>query len=383
MDIGLLLNDEHRLLRDMVREFAAGEVAPQAAAIDRSGEFPRSLYRQMAELGLYGLMLPAEAGGSGGDTLMQGLVQEELGRVSATAANIQAAAHEVALTLHEHAPKDIAARYVPRILAGEIVPAFALTEPTAGSDAAGIRTTARRDGDSYVISGSKQFVTFGNVADFVLVMAVTDREKPRRNISAILVDMDTPGIARGSGEDLVGVRGTATASLAFEECRVPATNLIGEEGMGLRLGLSQIDKGRISTAGMAVGIAQAALELALGYARTRVQFSRPIFDFQAIQFKLAQMAMRIDAARLLYVMAAKLRDDGRASARASSEAKLFASETAAWVTDEALQIFGGYGYVRDNPIERFWRDAKICQIYEGTSNIQHLIIARELAREIP
>jgi alkylation response protein AidB-like acyl-CoA dehydrogenase len=381
MDPSFLLSSEQRMLRDTVRAFARAEVAPVAAEIDRTGAFPHALYKKMAALGLYGLMVPVESGGSGGDTVMQGLVQEELGRISATAANIQAAALEVALTLHTHAPAALRERYVPRVIAGETVPAFALTEPTAGSDAAGIRTTADRDGESFIVNGAKQFVTFGSVAEFAIVMAVTDRSKQRQNISTILVDLSTPGVRVDRSEDLVGVRGTATAPISFEACRVPAANLIGEEGRGLRLGLSQIDKGRISTAGMAVGIAQAALDSALAYARTRVQFGQPIFEFQAVQFKLAQMAMRIDAARLLYLTAAMLRDRGEKSARASSEAKLFASDAAAWITDEAVQIFGGYGYVRDNPIERYWRDAKICQIYEGTSNIQHIIIARELAKE--
>ena len=381
MDPSFLLTPEQILLRDTVRAFANAEVVPRAAEIDRTAEFPSDIYKKMAALGLLGLMVPAEGGGSGGDTVMQGLAQEELGRASATVADIQAAALEVAHTLHTHAPATLRERYVERIISGDVVPAFALTEPTAGSDAAGIRTTADRDGDVFVINGSKQWVTCGKVAEFVVVMAITDRSKQRQNISAILVDLPTPGVSVGRSEDLVGIRGTATASISFSDCRVPVGHLIGEEGRGLRLGLSQIDKGRISTAGMAVGISQAALDAALAYAKSRVQFGQPIFEFQGVQFKLAQMAMRIDAARMLYLTAAMLRDRGENSARAASEAKLFASETAAWVTDEAIQVFGGYGYVHDNPVERYWRDAKITQIFEGTSNIQHIIIARELAKE--
>jgi alkylation response protein AidB-like acyl-CoA dehydrogenase len=382
MDPTFLLNEEQKLLRDTVRSFARNEVVPRAAEIDRTAEFPFDLYKRMADLGLLGLMVPEEGGGSGGDTVMQGLVQEELGYASATVADIQAAALEVALTLHEHAPEEIRERYVPRIIVGDVVPAFALTEPTAGSDAAGIKTTADRDGDKFVINGNKQWVTSGKAAEFAIVMAITDRTKQRQNLSAILVDLSTPGVSVGRSEDLVGIRGTATASISFSDCRVPVTNIIGEEGRGLRLGLSQFDKGRISTAAMAVGIAQAAFDAAFTYARNRVQFGQPIFEFQGVQFKLAQMAMRLDAARLLYLTAAMLRDRGENSVRAASEAKLFASDAATWITDEVIQVFAGYGYVRDNPVERYWRDAKIAQIFEGTSNIQHIVIARELAKEV-
>lgn len=382
MNVEFLLTEEQRLIRDAARDFARQVVAPVAAEVDRSGDFPRSVYAQMAAMGFFGLMLPEAAGGGGGDTVMLGLVQEELARVAGTAANLQIGALESALTLHEHAPAEIAERYIPGVLDGSVVPSFALTEPTAGSDAAGIRTTAVREDDSFVISGDKQFVTFGAVADFCLVLCVTDPDAARDRISAILVDLKTtPGVHVGRQEDLVGVRGTATAPISFDKVRVPASNLVGAQGSGLRLGLSQIDKGRIATAGMAVGLAQGAFDAALQYVRQRQQFGRPLSDFQAVQFTLAQMATRIDAARLLYLAAAKLRDQKGNSARASSEAKLFASETAGWVTDQALQLFGGYGYVRDNPIERFWRDAKITQIYEGTSNIQHLVIARQLLKE--
>ena len=380
MNADFLLQEQHVLLRDSVRRFCANVVSPRAKDIDQSGEFPKDIYQAAAELGLFGLMIPADEG-SGGDTLMQGLVQEELAKSSATVANIQAAAHEVALTLHEHASASLRGKYLSDVIAGRKIPAFALTEPSAGSDASSIKTKAVKKNDCYVINGQKQFVTFGSVADFVVVLAVTDQTKSKRNISAILVEVNTPGVQVAKQENLVGVRGTATAAIGFENCEVPTSNLLGEEGSGLHLGLSQIDKGRISTAAMAVGISQAALNAALAYARERVQFGERIFNFQAVQFKLAEMAMRVDAARLLYVNAAMLRDRGDRSARISSEAKLFASQTAAWVTDEAVQIFGGYGYVKDNPIERFWRDAKITQIYEGTSNIQHLIIARELDKE--
>ncbi|RWI88904.1 acyl-CoA dehydrogenase family protein [Mesorhizobium sp.] len=380
MDTLALLSNNQVAMRDTVRRFSRKKIGPRAAEIDRSGEFPRDVYEAMAELGLFGLTLPVEAGGSSADIVTYALVHEELAQVSGTAANLQAAS-ESAILLNDHAPATLRERYLPGVLDGSIVPAFALTEPTAGSDARGLRARAVRDGDRYVINGAKQFTTFAAVADFIVVLAITDPTKDRGHISAILVEASTPGVQVAKAEDLVGVRGTATASVYFDNCAVPVENLIGKEGEGLRLGLNQINKGRIAVAAMAVGLAQGAHDLALAYAHERMQFGKPIFEFQAVQFKLAQMATRIDAARLLYLTAAQLEDRGTGSNRLTSEAKLYASETAAWVTEEALQVFGGYGYTRSNPVERYWRDAKITQIYEGTTNIQHIVIARILSKE--
>jgi alkylation response protein AidB-like acyl-CoA dehydrogenase len=380
MDYYFLLSDEQAAVRDMVRKFATQQIAPRAAEIDRTAEFPRDVYRAMAKLGLYGLLLPSEAGGAGSDVLTYAVATEELARVSGTAANLLASS-EPTLTLYEHASPELRDKFLPKILDGTIVPAFALTEPTAGSDTRAIRTTAIRDREHFILNGAKQFTTCGAVADFVIVVAITDPTKDRENISALLVETSAEGVHVGAPEDLVGVRGTATSSLQFDNCRVPAANLIGPEGQGLRLGLKQINTGRIATAAMAVGIAQGAYDAALDYAHERVQFGKPIFEFQAVQFKLASMATKIDAARVLYLTAARLQDSGRGNNRLASEAKLFASEIAAWVTDEALQVFGGYGYTRSNKIERFWRDAKICQIFEGTTNIQHIIISRAISKE--
>jgi alkylation response protein AidB-like acyl-CoA dehydrogenase len=382
MNVNQLLSSDQRHLRDTVRKFAEREVAPRAQDIDRKDEFPRDLYEQMGKLGLLGLMLPEEAGGAGADMVSQAITQEELARVSASIANAQVTPLEEGLSILEHARPALRQQYLPGIIAGKLIPAFALTEPGAGSDAASIQTVATREhnGD-WLINGSKQFVTAGALADLVIVVAVTDRSMGSRGISMFLVEADSRGVVVGRREDLLGVRGLGTAALHFTNVRVPRENLLGEEGRGLRQSLGTIDLGRISTAAMATGIAQAAFEAALAYSRQRVQFGQPIFEFQAVQFKLAEMATRIDASRLLYLHAAAAKDRGERIVLESSEAKLFATDTAGWVTDEALQIFGGYGYTRDYPMERYLRDAKLCQIYEGTNNIQHLVIARELARD--
>lgn len=377
MNISAFLTDEQNMLRDTVRRFATEQVRPRAAKIDLSNEFPHDLYEEMGKLGLLALLLPEEYGG-GGDTVSQALVQEELARASGSVANAQVGAIEEGLFIHGYASPELRDRFLPGIADGSLKAAFALTEAGAGSDAAGIETRAVRDGEEWVINGEKIYVTAGALADVVIVIAVTDKTLGGRGLSAILVPKGTPGFQVGRTEDLHGVRGVGTASLSFQACRVPVTHLLGEEGGGLRLSLTTIDLGRISTAGMAVGIAQAAFDEALAYARQREQFGRPIFKFQAIQFTLAQMATKIDAARLLYLHAAQLRDMGLPYVREASEAKMFASDMAAQVADQAMLIFGGAGYLRENPVERYVRDAKLCQIFEGTNNIQHLVIAREL-----
>lgn len=380
MKWSLVLNPEQRHLRETVRRFAEKEVAPRAAEIDRTDEFPRDLYERMGKLGFLGLILPEAAGGAGADIVSQALVQEELARASATIANAQVTPIEEGLSIFEHARPELSQRYLPGIIEGSLIPAFAMTEPGAGSDAASIQTTAAHEGDDWIINGSKQFVTAGALADVVIVVAVTDKSLGSRGISMFLVDTRTPGVSVGKREDLMGVRGLGTAALHFTDVRVTGDRLMGEEGRGLRQSLSTIDLGRISTAAMATGIAQAAFETALEYTQQRVQFGQPIFEFQAVQFKLAEMATRLDAARLMYLHAARAKDSGERTILEAAEAKLFATNTAGWVTDEALQLFGGYGFTKDYPMERYLRDAKLCQIYEGTNNIQQLVIARELVR---
>lgn len=381
MKLEPLLTGEQRAIRDLTHDFAEREVIPMAAEIDKTDQFPRELYRKMGQLGLLGLLLPADVGGGGADSVSQALVQEELARGSATIANAQVTAIEEGLSIYEHASPELRERYLAGIISGELVPAFALTEPGAGSDAAGVKTTASRNNGDFVINGSKTFITAGSLAEVVIVIAVTDPAAGTRGMSAILVDSDTPGFSAGKPEELMGVRGLGTSTLHFENCRVPESRLIGEEGRGLRMGLTTIDLGRISTAAMAVGIARAALEAALDYSQQRRQFGQAIFDFQAVQFDLAEMATQIDAARLLYLHAAQLRDGGQRFVREASEAKMFASDIASSVAEKAMLIFGGNGYSKEYPVERYVRDAKLCQIFEGTNNIQHLVIARELVRE--
>lgn len=370
------------MLRETIRKFAQKEVAPVAAQIDREDEFPREIYLRMGEMGLLSLLIPPDAGGVGADTVSQAIVQEELARVSAVTANWQVKPNESGPFLFKYGHPDLVARYLPGIIAGQVIPAFGLTEPTGGSDAAAIRTVAERQGEGFVINGSKQFISGGRLANYVVVIAVTDRNAGSRGISAILVERDTPGFSIGKKEELVGMRGLAVSSMHFENCRVPAFHLMGEEGRGLRMSLDSIDAGRISTAAMAVGISQAAFDAALEYSRQRVQFGKPIFEFQSISFMLSDMATQIDAARLMYLHAATLRDRKERASLAASQAKLFSTDMAERVTSSAMQIFGGYGYTKDYALERYWRDARLTQIYEGTNQIQRLVIARELVRNV-
>jgi butyryl-CoA dehydrogenase len=375
------LTTEQMMVRDTVRSFARDEVAPHAVAIDAGQGFPHELIRRMGELDLLGLLLPPDVGGAGSDMVTQALVQEELAYASGSIANAQVGAIEEGLFIHLHGSDELTERYLPGILTGDKKACFALTEPQAGSDPSDLRTRAERDGDEYVITGEKAWVTSGSVADIVIVVATTS-SGDERVPTAILVPTDSVGVHRGRPEDQHGVRGLGTSGMTFDGVRVPLDHRLGDEGDGLRLSLSTIDLGRISTAGMAVGLAQRALDEALRYSLEREQFGRPIFKFQGIKFQLADMSTRIDAARLLYLHAARLRDaHGTGFTRAASEAKLFASEMASWVCEQAMLIFGAAGYVRENPVERCMRDVRVCQIFEGTSNIQRLVIARELANE--
>jgi alkylation response protein AidB-like acyl-CoA dehydrogenase len=381
MRLDYFLSTEQSLVRDVVRDFARKEVAPQAGAIDAEEYFPHELMRRLGELGLLGLLLPEADGGSGADMVSQALVQEELAYASGSVANAQVGAIEESLFLHLHGSAELRARYLPGILGGELKACFALTEPQAGSDPSNITTRARRVGDDYVVTGAKAWVTSGSVADIVIVITLTETDG-QSVPTAILVPTDLEGVHRGRAEDQHGVRGLGTCGMTFDDVRVPASHRLGKEGDGLRMSLSTIDLGRISTAAMAVGLGQRALDEALRYTQERQQFGRPIFKFQGIQFQLAEMSTGLDAARLLYLHAARLHDVVHTGyTRAASEAKLYASETASRVCDLAMTIFGAAGYVKENPVERCLRDVRVCQIFEGTSNVQRLVIARELAKE--
>jgi alkylation response protein AidB-like acyl-CoA dehydrogenase len=377
VDFGL--NEEQRLLKSTVREFAEGELAPHAREWDEKQDFPREVFRKLGELGLMGVVWPAEYGGSGLSTLDYAIVMEELSRVDAGVA-LSVAAHNSLCSGHLFlaGSEEQKKKYLVPLARGEKVGCWGLTENHAGSDAGGTRTTAVRDGGEWVLNGSKTFITNGRVADTAVVMAVTDKTKGKKGISAFLVERGTRGFRSGKKEDKLGVRSSDTSELVFEDCRIPAANLLGQEGHGFLDSLRILDRGRIGIAAFSVGIAQASLEASIRYAKGRRQFGHAIAEFQAVQFKIADMATQVDAARLLTWRAADRRDRGQEHTRESSMAKLFASEVAVHAALDAIQVHGGYGYIKEYPVERYLRDAKLGTIGEGTSEIQRLVIAREL-----
>ncbi len=373
------LSEEQRLLKKTVREFAEGELAPHSREWDEKQAFPREVFAKLAELGLMGVAWPTEYGGSGMSTLDWAVVMEELSRVDAGVA-LSLAAHHSLCSAHIFlaGSEEQKKKFLVPLARGEKVGCWGLTENSAGSDAGGTKTTAVRDGAHWVLSGSKTFITNGRVADTAVVMAVTDRSKGKKGISAFIVEQGTKGFRAGKKEDKLGVRSSDTSELVFEDCRIPVANLLGVEGMGFIDTLRILDRGRIGIAAFSVGIAQAALEASMKYAKDRKQFGHAIADFQAVQFKIAEMATRVAAARLLTWRAASLRDEGREHTAESSMAKLFAGEAAVDIALDAIQIHGGYGYTKDYPVERYLRDAKLGTIGEGTSEVQRLVIAREL-----
>lgn len=373
------LSEQQRLVREMVRDYAARRIAPGAAERDRTGTFPAEQFRELGELGILGLPFPEEVGGSGGDTLSFAIAVEEIARACASTALTVAAHVSLGCTpLYLFGSEDQKARWLAPALRGEKIAAFGLTEPEAGSNTAAIRTRARQEGDRWVIEGTKIFITNGSRADFVVVAAVTDPEAGRDGISNILVPREAPGWRAVRRYEKMGLHASDTAELVFDGCRVPLDHLVGERGKGHQQFLQTLDGGRIGIGALSVGIAQACLDAALEYARHRRQFGRPISKFQAIQFKLADMATQLEAARWLVYRAAWLRDQGRPYRREAAMAKLFASELAVRAALEAIQIHGGAGYTRDFPVERYLRDAKLMEIGEGTSEVQRLVIAREL-----
>jgi alkylation response protein AidB-like acyl-CoA dehydrogenase len=373
------LSEEQALLRKTVREFAESELAPHSREWDEKQGFPREVFSRLGGLGVAGCCWPEEYGGSGLSTLGWAIAMEEIARADAGVA-LSLAAHHSLCSAHVHlaGSEEQKRRFLPPLARGEKVGCWGLTEPGSGSDAGGMRTTAVRDGRHWVLNGSKNFITNGGIADTAVVMAVTDRAAGKKGISAIVVERGTPGFRSGKKEDKLGVRSSDTSELAFEDCRVPAENLLGREGMGFVDTLKILDKGRVGIAAFAVGIAQAALEASMRYALERKQFGHPIADFQAIQFKVAEMATKTEAARLLTWRAASMADAERTHTAESAMAKLFATESSVEVALEAIQIHGGYGYLKDYPVERYLRDAKIGTIGEGTSEVQRLVIARQL-----
>ena len=375
------LNETHAMIRDTARKFADERIAPGTIDRDEKEEFPREIVRELGELGFMGMMVPEEWGGSGLDTTSYVFALEEISRVDASVGVIMSVNNSlVCYGINKEGTQEQKARYLKDLASGKKLGAFALSEPEAGSDASNQRTTAVRDGDSYVLNGTKNWITNGSTADIVLVMAATDRSKGAKGISTFIVEKGTPGFAVAKKERKLGIRSSDTVSLAFTECRVPAANRIGGEGDGFRFAMKTLEGGRIGISAQAVGIAQACLNASVRYARERKAFDRPIAELQAIQFKIADMATDIDASRMLMLKAAALKDAGQPFGAEAAMAKLFASKTAVQSALEAIQIHGGYGYVREYLVERYLRDAKITEIYEGTSEIQRIVIARSLLK---
>ncbi|HZS32918.1 MAG TPA: acyl-CoA dehydrogenase [Methylomirabilota bacterium] len=375
----LELAEEQRMVQSLAREFAEQEVKPVAAECDREARFPHATVKRMGELGLLGITVPERFGGGGGDTLAYVLALEEIATACASHAVVMSVNNSLVCDpLLKFGTAAQQERFLQPLASGKGLGCFALTEPQAGSDATNQATLARRDGDHYVLDGRKVFVTNGRESTVALVFAQTDPARGRRGISAFLVEKGTPGFTVTKVEDKLGLRASDTAEFVFEGCRVPEDNRLGPEGAGFHLAMQALDGGRIGIAAQAVGIARAALEAAVGYARERRSFGVPIGQHQMLQWMLADMATAVDAARLLTWRAATLKDRGRSYGQAAAMAKLFASESAMRVTTDAIQVHGGYGYIKDYPVERFFRDAKITQIYEGTSQIQRLVIGRAL-----
>ncbi len=380
MDI--LLSEKHRIVRRSVRTFCEREIAPIAKEIDQEARFPWEVVEKMGTLGYFGIQVPKALGGAGMDSVSYVIIIEEISRVCAGLGLCVAVHNGVAvyplLTFGTEAQKE---KWVKPLATGQKIGAFCLTEPNIGSDAAGIETTALREGGRYIVNANKVFVTNGGVADICLIFARTDPRAGRKGISVIVAERGTPGFVVGDLEDLCGVRSNPVNSIRLNDCHVPVENLLGAEGQGLRIGLVALDNGRIGIAAQALGIAQAALEEAIRYANQRRQFGAPIAKQQAIQMMIADMATQVDAARLLVFRAAVTRESGKPFSTESAMAKLFASEAAGKVTDMAVQIHGGYGYSKSYPVERYYRDARVTRIYEGTSEIQRIVIARSILGE--
>ncbi len=375
------LTEDQKMIQQMVREFAEKEVAPLAAEIDAEARYPAETVKKMAELNLMGMMVPEKYGGAGVDTVSYVLAMEEIAKACASTSVIMSVNNSLVCDpLLRNGTEEQKQKYLVPLARGEWLGCFALSEPNAGSDAANQQTTAVLKGDKWVINGRKNFTTNGAHADICILFAVTDKTKGHHGISAFIVELDTPGFSIGKIEKKLGICGSDTASLVFEDCLIPKENLLGELGKGFKIAMETLDGGRIGIAAQAVGIAQAALEQSIKYSKERVQFGQPISNFQAIQWMLADMATEIECARLLTLKAATLKDKGVRHTKESSMAKLFASETAMRATHKAVQIHGGYGYIKDYPVERYFRDAKITEIYEGTSEIQRLIIAANLLK---
>lgn len=374
------LDSNQKLIRDMVREFAVNELEEKAVEIDQSKEFPWDSIKKMAELGLMGMIIPEKYGGGGMDFVSLAIAIEEISHVCASTGVIVAVNQTLtAYPIMEFGNDDQKKKYLPVLAKAEKIGAFALTEAGAGSDPASMETTAKLEGDHYILNGSKRFITNGEEAGIFIVFAITDKEKGHKGIATFIVEKDFEGFSVGDHEDLMGLRATGNCELMFDDCKVPKENLLGEDGQGFKIALHTIDTSRIDIGAQAVGLAQGAMEAAIKYSKERQTFGKPICEYQMIQSKLAEMATRIDAARFLVYRAAAMKDSGATRySKEAAMAKYAASEACMYTVREAIQIYGGYGYTKDYPVERYFRDAKVMEIYEGTSEIQKIVIARSL-----
>lgn len=371
--------EEQLMIKETARKFAAEELAPKASERDEREEFPHEEVKKLAELGFMGMMVSEKYGGAGLDTISYVLAMEEISKVDASVGVIMSVNNSlVCWPIETFGTEEQKLKYLPKLARGELLGAFCLSEPEAGSDASNQRTTAVKDGEFYILNGTKNFITNGVYANVLIVFAQTDREKGSKGISAFIVDKDLPGVIVAKKEKKLGIRSSDTAQIVFEDCKVPACNRLGEEGIGFKIAMTTLNGGRIGIAAQALGIAQASLEASIKYAKERKTFGKFLAEHQAIQFKIADMATKIEAARLLTLLAAWRKDRGERYVKEASMAKLFASQVAVEAALEAVQIYGGYGYIKDFPVERYLRDSKITEIYEGTSEIQRIIIAREL-----
>ncbi len=376
------LSEDQVIIKNTIREFAENKIKPVIMEYDEEQKFPMELLKELGELGFLGILIPEEYGGVGLGYIEFEIIIEELARIDPSIA-LSVAAHNGLCASHifKFANEKLKKKYVPDLASGKKIGAWALTEPSSGSDAAGLRTVAEKEGDYYILNGSKNFITHGANGSTTVVMAITNKNKGKKGISAFILENDMPGFIVGKKENKLGMRSCETSQLAFENCKVPAENLIGEEGMGFIQALQILEGGRISIASLSVGLAQGCLDVSIKYSKEREQFGKPLSAFQATQFKFADIQTNITAARLLTLRAAFMKDKGLPNGKEASIAKLFASEIAEKAASEAVQILGGYGFIKDYPVEKFYRDVKLCTIGEGTSEIQRIVIARELLQD--
>lgn len=376
------LDENRRTIRDTIREFAENVIKPVVMEYDESQKFPIDIMHQLGDLGFLGILVPEEYGGAGLGYVEYSIVVEELARIDPSI-SLSVAAHNGLCTNHilMHANEEQKKKYLPDLASGKVIGAWGLTEPSSGSDAAAMQTTAVLDGDNYILNGTKNFITHGESGKTAVVMAITDKTKGKKGISAFIVEKGYPGFSAGKKENKLGMRASETTQLLFENCIVPKENLIGVEGEGFIQAMKILEGGRISIAALSVGLAQGCLDASIAYSKERKQFNKPIAEFQGIQFKLSDMATDIEAARLMTYKAAILKDNGKSIFSAAAKAKLFASEIATKAANEAVQIFGGYGFVKDYPVEKFYRDVKLLTIGEGTSEVQRIVLARDLLQD--